>query len=255
MTAKSMKCFFISFLLFFAFVIIPSQAFCQESASLKKGIEQYKDESFEEAIETLLKARQEDPGSSAAAFFLGLAYKQTMDYTSAFNQIKDAVTLTPRIKEALVELVDLSIQLDKLDEAKKWIDVAERENIAPARIAFLKGLALSKGGQNMEAVVAFEKAKSLDEKIKQTADFQIALSFLRENELKKAKESFQSAILHDPQSDLSGFARQYSDMVGKRLFLERPFRFTLGVTGQYDNNMLSKWSDYPLGGATYFATG
>jgi len=34
-------------------------------------------------------------------------------------------------------------------------------------------------------------------------------------------------------------------MVEKRLFLERPFRFTLGVMGQYDNNMLSKWSDYP----------
>ena len=39
--------------------------FSQQPPSLKKGIDQYREENFEEAIEVLIKARQEDPTSSA----------------------------------------------------------------------------------------------------------------------------------------------------------------------------------------------
>ncbi|MBW1766807.1 MAG: hypothetical protein JRJ65_07110, partial [Deltaproteobacteria bacterium] len=124
-----------------------------------------------------------------------------------------------------------------------WIGVAEKENISPAKIAFLKGLLLKEEGKNLEAVEAFEKAKSADPSITQAADVQIALCFLAEKDLKKAKDRFQIAILHDPQSDLAGFARQYMDLLEDRIFLERPFRFTVGVFGQYDDNMVLKPSD------------
>jgi len=220
-------------------------AFSQQSASLKEGINQYREENFEEAIEVLTKARQEDPKSSVAAFFLGLAYKQVMDYPKAFEHLQDAVTLTPKIKEALVELIDIALQLEKLEEAKKWIGVAEEQGIAPAKVAFLKGLALSKEGKQMEAVESFEKAKSIDETITQAADVQIAICYLKARELKKAKQSFQAAVLHDPQTDMAGFARRYQDMVEERIFLERPFRFTLGVFGGFDDNMLLRWNEYP----------
>jgi len=159
------------------------------------------------------------------------------------ENLRDAVTLAPRIKEAVVELVDVALQQGKLEEAGKWIGVAEKENISPAKIAFLKGLLLKEEGKNLEAVEAFEKAKSADPSITQAADVQIALCFLAEKDLKKAKDRFQIAILHDPQSDLAGFARQYMDLLEDRIFLERPFRFTVGVFGQYDDNMVLKPSD------------
>lgn len=226
-------------ILFFllTFLFIPN-AFCQQPPSLQKGIDQYKQENYEEAIELLKKARSEDPGSSAAAFFLGLAYKQIMDYEKALENLRDAATLSPRIKEAVIEIVDVALQLGRLQEAKKWIEVAEKENIAPAKTAFLKGLILTEEGKNLEAAKAFEQAKSLAPSISQAADIQVALSYMRERELKKAKERFQKAILYDPQSDLAGFARQYLSMVEERLFAERPFRFSLGVFGGYDDNMV-----------------
>ena len=90
------------FLLLTFLMLIPLNGFCQTSSLLKKGMEEYKDESYEEAIVTLTKARDEDPKSSVAAFFLGMAYKQTMDYENSLKNLLDAVTLTPRIKEALV---------------------------------------------------------------------------------------------------------------------------------------------------------
>ena len=72
-------------------------SFSQETNLLKDGIEQYKGENYEEAAEILIKARKQDPKSSPAAFFLGLTYKQMMDYPKALKNFRDAVTLTPKI--------------------------------------------------------------------------------------------------------------------------------------------------------------
>ncbi len=246
MVKKAAGTIFFSLLFFLSSAISPPYSLCQQPHSLQKGIDQYKKENYEEAIEALTKARSEDPGSSVAAFFLGLAYKQTMDYEKALENLRDAVTLTPRIKEALVELVDVAMQVGKIEEAKKWIKVAEEENISPAKIAFLKGLVLREEGKNKEAAEAFEKAKSIDPTISQAADIQVAISYLRQRELKKAKERFQTAILYDPQSDLAGFARQYLKTVEERLFAERPFHFTLGLFPQYDSNMVLQPTDESL---------
>ncbi len=140
---------------FFTFdiaLLSQEHALCQTSNYLEQGIPQYMQENFEEAIELLKRAREEDPTSSVAAFFLGLAYKQVIDYPEAIANLKDAITLTPRIKDAVVELADILIQQGSLQEAKWWIGLAERQKINPARIAFLKGLALKKEGKNLEAI-------------------------------------------------------------------------------------------------------
>jgi len=238
----------ISVTLFFASLIFPPDTSC-ESPSLNKGIEQYKQENYIEAINTLEKARKEDPNSSAAAFFLGLSYKQMLDYQKALEHLRDAVNLTPRIKEALVEIVEILYQIyevGKPEEAEKWIKVAEEEKIFPAKIAFLKGLLLQKEGKSLEAVESFEKAKGLDKTLAQSADVQIALCYLKEKDLKKAKGRFQAAVQHDPQSDLGGFARQYQDMVEKRIEAERPLHLTLSLFEQYDTNVVLKPNESAL---------
>ncbi len=239
---KSFTCIFMLCLVF----IFAHSAFCQQSQLVNKGVEQYRNKNYNEAIETLTKARNEDSKSSVAAFFLGMAYKQTMEYEKAFDNLRDAVTLTPRIKEALVELIDVSMQTGQLEEAKKWVEVAENENILPAKTAFLKGLILSEEGKNKEASESFEKAKSLDPKISQAADIQIALNHMKDRSLKNAKERFESAILSDPQSDLAGFARQYLAAVEQRIEREKPFRYTFGLFGQYDDNMVLKPDEQSL---------
>jgi len=172
-----------------------------------------------------------------------------MDFQEALEHLRDAVTLKPRIKEALVELVEVLYQLYKaetFEEAKKWIKVAEKEDIFPAKMAFLKGMILQKEGNNIEAIGSFEKAKALDESLTQSVDIQIAVCYMNERELKKAEEHFRTAVQVNPQSDLASFARQYQDMLEKRLEAERPFHLTLGVFGQYDTNVVLKPLDSAL---------
>ena len=214
-----------------------------QSDLLLKGIEEYKRGNYEVAIDILQKERQQHPKSSNAAFFSGLAYKQVLDYPKAAENLRDAVTLTPRIKDALVELIDVLNRMgeaEDLEEAHKWIAAAEEEKIAPAKTAFLKGLVLQKQGKNLEAVKSFENAVALDESLAQSAEVQMAVSYIKERDLKMARERFRAAVTHDPQSDLAGFARRYLDTVEKRIFEERPLRFTLGVFGQYDSNVVLK---------------
>ncbi|WP_226373913.1 hypothetical protein [Citrifermentans bemidjiense] len=47
-----------------------------QAANLDEGIIQYRVENFEEALALLQKARAEEPKSSLAAFYLGMARKQ-----------------------------------------------------------------------------------------------------------------------------------------------------------------------------------
>ena len=231
-------------------IIFNSAAFCQTTNPLlEEGIKQYQSENYEEAIEALGKARKADANSSMAAFVLGMAYKQINDLPNAENNLRDAVTLTPKIKEAPVELIDVLYQLDKLNEAKKYLQTAEVEDIIPAKIAFLKGLILLKENNNKAAITSFEKSKRLDAKFSQAADFQIAVAYMKDGILSKAKESLNLSITQNPLSDMAGFARQYQDIVDSAIKTHRPLHLTLSVLGGYDTNIISKPKDNALAGS------
>lgn len=237
------------FMSFCATTLFSLPAYAGAGKNLEDGIAQYKEENYEEAIELLAEARRLEPSSSETAFFLGMAYKQVMDYSRAEANLRDAVTLSPKIKEALLELADVLYQQGKLEEADKWLKVSENEGIFPARTAFLRGLVLLKENKNSDAVAAFEKSKRLDSTFAQAAEFQIAICLIKDRKLDLAKARLQAVITRDPLSDLASFARQYQEMVDERLYLERPLRLTVGIMGGYDSNLVSKPIDEAAAGA------
>jgi len=224
----------------------PAIAAPGQPASLQQGIDLYQDEQYTESIPLLMKARAEQPSSSSAAFFLGMAYKQTGQYEEAITNLREAATLAPRIKEALVELVEVLYRRpspENTEAAMKWVAVAEKERIFPAKVAFLKGLILQQQGKQEEAIAAFEQAKAIEPKLGQTVDLQVGMALLKEQKLEQAKVRLQTAIQQSPQTDLAGFARQYLDVVEKRIEIEKPLRVTLGLFEQFDTNVISNPAD------------
>lgn len=213
------------------------------NSSLELGIGQYKHENYEEALNLLKKAREENPQSSLAAYYLGLTYKQLQDYKEAAPYLKDAVTYSPKIKGALMELIDCYYQLGELEEAKKWIAEAENEGIRPAQTAFLKGLILLKDGNTNEAIAAFKDAKALDKSMTQAADYQIGIAQLKSGKTKEAKRAFEEVVLVDPNSTVANFANRYVDAISEREYQMRPWKFSLGCAWQYDDNVVLKPGD------------
>ena len=231
------------------FAALPAPAFAQRSDSLKEGIALYNQENYEEAIVVLTKARGEDPASADAAFYLGMAYRQANDIQNAYKQFEDAVSLKPLSDNAILEFIEVSTLLDKFDNAKKWIAVAEEHKVYPARVAFLKGTVLAKQGKFEEAIAAFENCKQLDPAYKQTADFQIGVCYMNQRKYAMARDRFQTAVTQDPVSDMASYARRYQEAAEHLRYVERPLRLTIGVTGQYDSNYRALAEPYSVGPA------
>lgn len=251
MRKPSLLSSFVVFIGLIIFTAMPLSAYGQGSASLKEGVEQYNKENYEEAIEVLTKVRAEDPSSAEAAFYLGMAYRQINDIQNAYRQFTDAVNLKPLSDNAILQLIEVSTLLDKLDVAKRWIAVAEEHKVYPAQVAFLKGSVLAKEAKYDEAIAAFEKSKQLDPSYTQSADFQIGICYMSQKQYTRARDLFQSAVTRDPLSDMASYARRYQEAAEQWRFVERPLRITLGVTGQYDTNYRNLGDPYDLAGPGY----
>ncbi|GAB4484515.1 MAG: hypothetical protein OHK006_08950 [Thermodesulfovibrionales bacterium] len=213
------------------------------SPELEQAIKDYNEESYEEAVDGLIKARQIEPQSSIAAYYLGLAYKQMQEYGNAVGPLLDATRLQPEIREGHVELIDVLLQLNRADEALEHALIAERQGTQPAKTAYLKGLVLAKKDRTAEAIASLEKSKVLDPSLRAAADFQIASLHAREGRLTKAKEVFRALIVSDPNTDLASYSQHYVGEIEKAQAAAKPFSMSVGARYEFDSNVISKPSD------------
>ena len=117
---------------------------------MKQGIANLKEENYEEAVEDFKRYREIDPRSPIGAYYMGIAYKKTQDYKEAKTNLKDALTLSPPVKEAVVELSDVLYQLGENEEALKELERGEMMGFESARTVFLKGQILSALGKKSD---------------------------------------------------------------------------------------------------------
>lgn len=235
---------FLLFLPFFLFANLSVYSRENKNTDLEQGIWDYQHENYDEALDYLKRAREEDPQSSLAAYYLGITYKKLQDYKEAKPHLEDAVKLKPHIKGALVELIDLLYRLDDTEEANKWIGVAEKQEIRPAQVAFLKGLVLLKEGTDLDkAIDSLEEAKELDDSMSQVVDYHIGVAHLKSERLREAGKIFKQIALKDPSTDLARFANEFIDIIKEREEKTRPLHLAVGCYWQYDDNVVLKPED------------
>jgi len=210
-----------------------------QNLDLERAIWEYKHENYEEALEILTTLRQTKPDSSLVAYYLGITYKQMQNYAAAKEPLVAAATLQPRIKNAVMELIDLLYKKGDLDEAKRWIQLAEKESLFPAQTAFFKGLVLMKENADIQDIEeAFSRAKSLDPAIANTCDYYLGLAYVKSKKTKEAKKLFQDISLKAPGTSVAAFADQYIGAISRKEEVTRPFRGNIGAAVQYDDNVV-----------------
>jgi tetratricopeptide (TPR) repeat protein len=207
---------------------------------LDKGISEFKAENYEEALQFLIKAREQQPESSMAAYYLGMTYNQMGEYRQASKHLRDAIRLTPSVKEAYPELIQALINLNELKEAKDWIAQAEQKDVKPGQITYLKGLILLKEGKNSEAIDAFKKAKRMDSSLNQASDMQIAVALTKQRRFAEAKETLRAVISVDPLSEIGTYAREYEIAFDQGLKKYKSWWASAGIAYKYDDNVLLK---------------
>jgi len=238
-----MKKLAILFLTIFFLIISHTICFCQ-TKELEQGIKDFNSENFEEALDSLVKAREKDPQSFTAAFYLGMTYKQLENYAEAKKHLEYVVKNNPQIRGTLAEkgilvLIEVLYRLNELDSAQEYVGMAEREKIDQAQTAFLKGLIFAKQGNNPEAIKAFTEAKGLNPSLTVSADFQIASIYMKEGKLTKSQETFQGIVAFDPNSDIAAYAREYSQQAQKGIEERRYLNLKAGFRYEFDDNVMS----------------
>ena len=237
---KKLTIFFLTLLFLMAFY---ATGFCQTKA-LEQGIKDFNNENYEEALGNFVEAREQEPESSTAAFYLGMTYRKLENYGEAKPHLEYVVKNNPQPKGTFAEpgilvLIEVLYMLNDLDGASAYLGMAEREKIDPPQTAFLKGLVLAKQEKNEEAIQAFTQAKTLNPKLAVSADFQIAAIHMKEGRLIKSKEVFQGIIAVDPTSDIAAYAKEYAQQAQKGIEERRYLNLKAGFRYEFDDNVMN----------------
>ena len=222
-----------------------------QSPDLQRGIAEYQQENFDEALDSLKKARNAQPQSSLTAYYLGMTYKNLENYSEARKYLKWAIGLTPEIKEAVLELAEVNYELGNFQEAYDLLMTAEKDNSRPGQTAYVKGLVLLGMSKNLDAIEAFKNAGNLSPALVQAANYQIGQAYLTEsnvsmsfeesvNALEEAEKSFQAVIDNDPNTDMAAFAQNFIELIQKKKQEPSNVRAYLGIHRQYDDNVILK---------------
>ncbi|MFA5146740.1 MAG: tetratricopeptide repeat protein [Candidatus Omnitrophota bacterium] len=250
MSRNSISAIFLLFTAVFAIYgpsCIPSEAWAQDKEKMDRAISLYQHENFEEALILLKDMREEDEGSSAVAYYLGLTYKKLQDFEEARANLEAAAKLRPPIDNAIPELIDVLYQCNETDEAKRWIDRAEKGSVAPAQVALLKGLVLLREKKDIDkAVASLDRAAELDGSLARTATYYKGIAYMETKKLADAKEMFRQIVIKDPATDMAAFANEYVEAITRKEDAERPFRGNVGTALQYDDNVILKPGDDSL---------
>lgn len=227
------------FLLVLLMAIDSPQGYASESGLTSEGIVLYRQESYEEALQLLLKADVLE-SSGLNSYYLGLVQKQVGDLEAAAASFRAALSAGVPEMNAAPELAAMLLASGELNEAEKLLVQAERGRIGPAETAYLRGELLLKKGDTVGAVAAFTAAKESNPAISQQADIQIAQAYLNVNDHRSALESLQTVITANPDNELADFAREYERRISNLADGSRNWRLFLGVNYQYDDNAVVK---------------
>jgi len=210
-----------------------------------QGLNEFNQENYEEALPLFLEAWSADETSARTAYYIGLTYKVMEKYPEPVPYFRKAATLTPRVDEGVVELVDVLYHTNNVIEAEKWIAFARKEGISTARLHLIEGMVMAKRGRLDEAIAAFDEAKKLDPRLTQQSELQIAGIYTQQGKYKDAQARLRTTITLDPASDLALYARDYEKIVADKAERERSWRFSVGMGYKYDTNVVTK-GDGPM---------
>ena len=205
-------------------------------AGVLHAIDEYKAENYEEALQLLQQIRGTGERTPLSDYYTGLCQKETGDYNGAVENFTSAIQGEPSEKDAVRELISALVNLERSDEALQWVAWAEKENIHPGEIAFLKGQILVGKKRYQEALTAFHVARAVDGANYQQIDLQIAIISAVTGKIDEASKSLKAIVTRYPGTVAAEFAAEYDQRINAIAAAKR-WSLYAGINYLYDDNV------------------
>ncbi|MDQ6966470.1 MAG: tetratricopeptide repeat protein, partial [Mariprofundaceae bacterium] len=177
-----------------------TQANADASDALSRGIYEYQDESYEEAVSTLEHARSTSPNDASLLYYLGLSYKATLQFAKAREFLQAARKESDEFEELDFNLGEILYNLGQYDLAEASLRSSVAKGVEPGRAAYFIGLIQYKAGHYAEAIDFFSRAVDASPELHKKALYSKALAQNRMGDRSAASESFQQVIAIAPDS-------------------------------------------------------
>jgi len=168
--------------------------------AVSRGIDEYQDESFEEAVSTLEQARSASPHDARLLYYLGLSYKATLQFGQAREFLQAARNESAEFEELDFNLGEVLYNSGQYDQAETLLRSSLAQGVEAGKAAYFIGLIQYKAGKYADAIDSFSRAVDTSPELNKKALYSKALAQGRMGDTAAASQSFNQVIAIAPDS-------------------------------------------------------
>lgn len=212
-------------------LLVAKVSYAGEGSSLEMGLADFKNENYEEAIPALLKAFDENSTSASTALYIGLAYKETLDYQQSKVYLNKALLLDPSMEKTYGHLGEVLYATNATNELKELLLKAEEEGLSSSQITYLEGLVLLSKGYKIRGE---EKLNSL--MASEPGSEAATLARKAKRSIKKGKGRLKLAVSYSYQHDDNVMLKPSHDVSGVDISNESDGRSVITARMDYSTS-------------------
>jgi len=203
-----------------------------------KGIAQFNQGKYREAIEAFQRALAAKPDDVDALYHLGVALRKDDRHREARDVLQKALTLAPGMDKIHFDLAVTHYALGNDREALAALDLAERADPNDALISYYQGLAFHRLGDFEHSVPRFLRSVALSPSLGLTAHYYAGVGLYRRGLLDEARDELSEVLRIDPVSAPANSARALLAQIGTTAKMAKPWDLAVSTAAQYDSNVI-----------------
>ena len=220
--------------------LLPSPGWTAEQAELEyaKGIVEYGQGNYPEALEHFRTVVDLTPDDANARFYLGLTQTRLGEFGAAIPQLEKALQLDPSLQHAHYHLGLSYFQEQRYPEALRELQRAAQFDPHNAAVQFYQGYTLYQLKRYREALASFERTIELDPTLALSAQYFRGLTLFTLESDTPARAAFEAARAADPTSTIGQNATRYLEAIMARERDYRLWQVEGSASLQYDSNVI-----------------
>ena len=220
--------------------LLPSLGWASEQAELAyaKGIVEYGQGHYLEALEHFRAVVALAPEDANARFYLGLTQIRIGEFGAAIPPLEQALHLDPSLQYVHYHLGLSYFQEQRYPEALGELQSAAQFDPHNAMVQFYKGYTLYQLKRYREALSPFEHTLQLDPALALSAQYYRGLTLFTLEDDTPARAAFEAARAADPTSTIGQNATRYLEAIKARERDHRLWQVEGSTSLQYDSNVI-----------------